>query len=125
MGRTNYVFKTLQFKTICPTQACTTPLEAVLVAKATEERGRQRKVSFGAEMSPAKVVVGWQGGGDDCSEAEEEESICSEEESGSAAAEDEWWAQAGRRRWPRRRLLRRRLRRRRRDARAGGSVAEG
>jgi hypothetical protein len=30
------------------------------------------KVSFGAEMSPAKVVVGWQGSGDDCSEAEEE-----------------------------------------------------
>ena len=52
-------------------------------------------MSFGAEMSPAKVVVGWQGGGDDCSEAEEEESICSEEESGSEAAEDEWWAQGG------------------------------
>ena len=41
VGRTNYVLKTLQFKTICPTQACTTPLEAVLVAKATEERGRR------------------------------------------------------------------------------------
>ena len=45
-------------------------------------------MSFGAEMSPAKVVVGWQGSGDDCSEAEEEESIYSEEESGSEAAED-------------------------------------
>ena len=45
-------------------------------------------MSFGAEMSPAKVVVGWQGSGDDCSEAEEEESIYSEEESGSEAADD-------------------------------------
>jgi len=40
----------------------------------------KRKVSFGAEMSPAKVVVGWHGSGADCSEAEEEESIYSEEE---------------------------------------------
>jgi len=47
----------------------------------------KRKVSFGAEMSPAKVVVGWQGSGDDCSEAEEEESIYSEEESGSEAVD--------------------------------------
>ena len=45
-------------------------------------------VSFGAEMSPAKVVVGWQGSGADCSEAEEEESIYSEEERGSEAADD-------------------------------------
>ena len=45
-------------------------------------------MSFGAEMSPAKVVVGWQGSGADCSEAEEEESIYSEEESGSEAADD-------------------------------------
>ena len=35
----------------------------------------KRKVSFGAEMSPAKVVVGWHGSSADCSEAEEEESI--------------------------------------------------
>ena len=48
----------------------------------------KRKVSFGAEMSPAKVVVGWHGSGADCSEAEEEESIYSEEESGSEAADD-------------------------------------
>jgi hypothetical protein len=41
----------------------------------------KRKVSFGAEMSPAKVVVGWQGSGADCSEAEEEESIYSGQES--------------------------------------------
>jgi hypothetical protein len=26
VGRTNYVLKTLQFKTICPTLACTTPI---------------------------------------------------------------------------------------------------
>ena len=45
-------------------------------------------MSFGAEMSPAKVVVGWQGSGADCSESEEEESIYSEEESGSKAAEE-------------------------------------
>jgi len=25
VGRTNYLLKTLQFKRICPTQACTTP----------------------------------------------------------------------------------------------------
>jgi hypothetical protein len=55
------------------------------------------KVSFGAEMSPAKVVVGWQGSGDGCSEAEEEESIYSEEESGSRrrrrmyACSNLWW----------------------------------
>ena len=55
---------------------------------ATVAAAPKRKVSFGAEMSPAKVVVGWQGSGDDCSEAEEEESIYSEEESGSEAAED-------------------------------------
>ena len=48
----------------------------------------KRKVCFGAEMSPAKVVVGWQGSGADCSEAEEEESIYSEEESGLEAADD-------------------------------------
>ena len=42
---------------------------------------KRRKVSFGAEMSPAKVVVGWHGSGADCSEAEEEKSIYSEEES--------------------------------------------
>ena len=50
----------------------------------------KRKVSFGAEMSPAKLVVGcpWHGSGADCSEAEEEESIYSEEESGSEAADD-------------------------------------
>ena len=46
------------------------------------------RVSFGAEMSPAKVVVGWHGSGADCSEAEEEESIYSEKESGSEAADD-------------------------------------
>ena len=46
----------------------------------------KRKVSFGAEMSPAKV--GWHGSSTDCSEAEEEESIYSEEESGSEAADD-------------------------------------
>ena len=45
-------------------------------------------MSFGAEMSPAKVVVGRHGSGADCSEAEEEESIYSEEESGSEAADD-------------------------------------
>ena len=48
----------------------------------------QLQVSFGAEMSPAKVVVGRHGSGADCSEAEEEESIYSEEESGSEAADD-------------------------------------
>ena len=68
---------------------------AAAAAAAAVAAAPKRKVSFGAEMSPAKVVVGWQGGGDDCSEAEEEESICSEEESGSEAAEDEWWAQGG------------------------------
>ena len=70
--------------------------EAVVAAAAVAVAAApKRKVSFGAEMSPAKVVVGWQGGGDDCSEAEEEESIYSEEESGSEAAEDEWRAQGG------------------------------
>ena len=68
---------------------------AVPVAAAVAAAPNKRKVSFGAEMSPAKLVVGWQGDGDDCSEAEKEESIYSEEESGSEAAEDEWWAQGG------------------------------
>jgi hypothetical protein len=70
--------------------------EAVAAAAAVAVAAApKRKVSFGAEMSPAKVVVGWQGGGDECSEAEEEEIIYSEEESGSEAAEDEWRAQGG------------------------------
>ena len=59
-----------------------------MAAPAAVAAAPKRKVSFGAEMSPAKVVVGWQGSGDECSEAEEEESIYSEEESGSEAAED-------------------------------------
>jgi hypothetical protein len=63
--------------------------EAVAAAAAVAVAAApKRKVSFGAEMSPAKVVVGWQGSGADCSEAEEEESIYSEEESGSEAADD-------------------------------------
>jgi len=70
--------------------------EAVAAAAAVAVAAApKRKVSFGAEMSPAKVVVGWQGGGDECSEAEEDEIIYSEEESGSEAAEDEWRAQGG------------------------------
>ena len=51
----------------------------------------KRKVSFGAEMSPAKVGVGWHGSSAGCSEAEEEESIPStrrRRESGSEAADD-------------------------------------
>ena len=61
--------------------------EAVAAAAAVAVAAApKRKVSFGAEMSPAKVVVGWHGSGADCSEAEEEESIYSEEESGSEAA---------------------------------------
>ena len=68
-----------------PLPASPTPAAAVAAAVAAAPK---RKVSFGAEMSPAKVVVGWQGSGADCSEAEEEESIYSEEESGSEAADD-------------------------------------
>jgi hypothetical protein len=30
VGRTNYVLKSLQFKTICPTQACTKPSREVI-----------------------------------------------------------------------------------------------
>ena len=41
--------------------------EAVVAAAAAAAvaAAPKRKVSFGAVMSPAKVVVGWQGGGDD------------------------------------------------------------
>merc|ERR1711865_1113192 len=57
----------------------------------------KRKVSFGAEVSPAKAVAGLQGedGHDDYSEAEEESVYSEEELSGSEAAEDEWWGQGG------------------------------
>ena len=58
------------------------------VGKCAVAAAPKRKVSFGVDMSPAKVVVGWHGNGADCSEAEEEESIYSEEESGSEAADD-------------------------------------
>ena len=39
--------------------------EEEAVVAAAVAAAPKRKVSFGAEMSPAKVVVGWQGGGDD------------------------------------------------------------
>ena len=57
----------------------------------------KRKVSFGAEVSPAKAVAGLQGddGHDDYSEAEEESVYSEEELSGLEEAEDEWWAQGG------------------------------
>jgi len=57
----------------------------------------KRKVSFGAEVSPAKAVAGLQGddGHDDYSEAEEESVYSEEELGGLEEAEDEWWAQGG------------------------------
>ena len=56
----------------------------------------KRKVSFDAEVSPAKAVAGLQGDEHDDYSESEEESVYSEEElSGSEAAEDEWWAQGG------------------------------
>ena len=54
---------------------------AAVARAAVAAAPKRRKVSFGAEMSPVKVVVGWHGSGADCSEAEEEKSIYSEEES--------------------------------------------
>ena len=57
----------------------------------------KRKVSFDAEVSPAKAVAGLQGDDehDDFSEAEEESVYSEEELSGLEEAEDEWWAQGG------------------------------
>jgi hypothetical protein len=43
------------------------------VGKCAVAAAPKRKVSFGVDMSPAKVVVGWHGNGADCSEAEEAE----------------------------------------------------
>ena len=54
---------------------------AAVARAAVAAAPKLRKVSFGAEMSPAKVVVGWHGSGADCSEAEAEKSMYSEEES--------------------------------------------
>ena len=58
------------------------------VGKCAVAAAPKRKVSFGVDMSPAKVVVGRHSNGADCSEAEEAENIYSEEESGSEAADD-------------------------------------
>ena len=72
------------------------PVVVVMEVPATATAPK-RKVSFGAEVSPAKAVAGLQGedGHDDYSEAEEESVYSEEELSGSEAAEDEWWAQGG------------------------------
>ena len=71
------------------------PVAVVMEAPAPAPASK-RKVSFDAEVSPAKAVAGLQGDEhDDYSEAEEESDYSEEELSGSEAAEDEWWAQGG------------------------------
>ena len=71
------------------------PVAVVMEAPAPAPASK-RKVSFDAEVSPAKAVAGLQGDEhDDYSEAEEESVYSEEELSGSEAAEDEWWAQGG------------------------------
>ena len=71
------------------------PVAVVMEAPAPAPASK-RKVSFDAEVSPAKAVAGLQGDEHDDYSESEEESVYSEEElSGLEEAEDEWWAQGG------------------------------